>query len=401
MAISGSVSLETLVETDYFTLLIETAVQRNFAVAIWRLPNDPRKHLVISKGPSPLKYTEALENLSPGFIFAPFEPTADRIFLEADFCFTFENDKLSSPETQREIDSHVWLYDSQSTTRKKNSVPIYLNNNAVAQPTTQRDFFLNVVNDAIGQIGRGACEKGVVSRTQEVELAEDFSVTAAFQKLCSLYSNALISFVSIPGIGSWMGASPELLASVENKRIFRTTALAGTQPFKEGTNLKAVAWTQKDIEEQALVERYIISCFKKIRLREYEEHGPRTVAAGNLIHLKSDFTVDMEATNFPQLGSVMLQLLHPTSAVCGMPLDTSLEFIHKNEGYNRQFYAGYLGPVNVGNSIDIFVNLRCLQLITDKAILYAGVGITQDSIAEREWEETELKLNTLLKIIDN
>ncbi|HZI24529.1 MAG TPA: chorismate-binding protein, partial [Chryseolinea sp.] len=160
-----------------------------------------------------------------------------------------------------------------------------------------------------------------------------------------------------------------------------------------------VAWTQKDIEEQALVERYIISCFKKIRLREYDEHGPRTVVAGNLMHLKSDFTVDMVATNFPQLGSVMLQLLHPTSAVCGVPLDTSLEFIHKLEGYDRQLYSGYLGPVNFNNRIDVFVNLRCLQILPQKAILYAGAGITQDSIPEKEWEETELKLNTLLKII--
>jgi isochorismate synthase len=99
------------------------------------------------------------------------------------------------------------------------------------------------------------------------------------------------------------------------------------------------------------------------------------------------------------LGSVMLQLLHPTSAVCGVPLDSSLEFLHQHEGYKRQFYTGYLGPVNFMDGINIFVNLRCLQLVEGKAILYAGAGITQDSIAENEWEETELKLNTLLKVL--
>ena len=95
----------------------------------------------------------------------------------------------------------------------------------------------------------------------------------------------------------------------------------------------------------------------------------------------------------------MLQLLHPTSAVCGVPLDTSLEFIRKHEGYDRQLYTGYLGPVNFGDRIDIYVNLRCLQLLPEKAVLYSGAGITQDSIAEKEWDETELKLNTLLKVI--
>ena len=97
----------------------------------------------------------------------------------------------------------------------------------------------------------------------------------AFQKLCDLYANALVSFVSTPETEAGWALSPELLVSVEDKTIFKTTALAGTQPYNEGINLKTVAWTQKDIEEQALVERYIISCFKKIRLREYDEHGPK------------------------------------------------------------------------------------------------------------------------------
>ena len=135
-----------------------------------------------------------------------------------------------------------------------------------------------------------------------------------------------MSIVYTPEHGIWVGVTPETLVSIEDKSIFKTVALAGTKPYDESISLKNVAWTQKEIEEQALVERYIISCFKKIRLREYDEHGPKTSVAGNLMHLRSDFTVDMKATNFPQLGSVMLNLLHPTSAVCGMPLDNAWSF---------------------------------------------------------------------------
>ncbi|WP_332912325.1 chorismate-binding protein [Algoriphagus boritolerans] len=107
---------------------------------------------------------------------------------------------------------------------------------------------------------------------------------------------------------------------------FHTMALAGTQPASGENPLKSAAWTQKEIEEQALVCRYIVDCFKKIRLREYEEHGPKTIMAGNLLHLRTDFKVDMKATGFPQLGSVMLDLLHPTSAVCGMPRKEAHDF---------------------------------------------------------------------------
>jgi isochorismate synthase len=163
--------------------------------------------------------------------------------------------------------------------------------------------------------------------------------------------------------------------------------------------LKSVAWTQKEIEEQALVCRYIINCFKKIRLREYEEHGPRTMVAGNLMHLKTVYEVDMTATNFPQLGSVMLKLLHPTSAVCGMPFDHALNFLKTNEQYDREFYSGFLGPVQVNNNSQIFVNLRCMQVFENQARLYAGAGVTIDSIPEKEFEETEIKMRNLEKLV--
>jgi isochorismate synthase len=398
MAASTSVSPSALTETEYFSVLINYAVRNKFAVALWRLPNDGITRLVISKKPQRLASGAPFEDLETGFIFAPFKTSSDRIFLNADLTFSFTNGQINSPVTPLEVSSHDWLF-GQDQFAKDATVEVYLGPSLRVVSTDSSDFS-GLVSKAVDEIERGVFEKVVLSRTKIIDRKAGLDIALAFQRLCSLYSTALISFVTTPEAGSWLGASPELLVSVQNKRIFRTTALAGTQAYIDGVNIKSVAWTQKDIEEQALVERYIISCFKKIRLREYEEHGPRTVVAGNLIHLKSDFTVDMEATNFSTLGSVMLQLLHPTSAVCGQPLDTALEFIYKHENYDRQFYTGYLGPVNFQNRTDIFVNLRCLQVLQKELILYAGAGITQDSIPEREWEETELKLNTLLNAIE-
>ena len=122
--------------------------------------------------------------------------------------------------------------------------------------------------------------------------------------------------------------------------------------------------------------------------------------AGNLIHLRTDYEVDMAATNFLQLGSVMLKLLHPTSAVCGMPLENSSQFIKENEGYNREYYSGYLGPVNFNSESNIFVNLRCMQVQKTKGWCYAGAGVTIDSEPEQEWIETEMKMNTLMNVLN-
>jgi len=197
----------------------------------------------------------------------------------------------------------------------------------------------------------------------------------------------------------WLGATPETLISVSNKK-FQTVSLAGTQSIAEGFDLSEAAWTQKEIEEQALVSRYIINCFKKIRLREFDEYGPKTVKAGNLMHLKTTFEVDLQETNYLQLGTVMLDLLHPTSAVCGMPMKTAAEYLKANEGYDRAYFSGYLGPVNIDEKIDLFVNLRCAQLFKNQGVLYAGAGVTEDSNPEKEWKETEMKFRTLLNVID-
>ena len=199
-----------------------------------------------------------------------------------------------------------------------------------------------------------------------------------------------------------MGATPELLVNIDRKHhIFKTVALAGTQMASDGLTTETAAWRQKEIEEQAMVGRYIINCFKKIRLREYEEIGPKTVKAGHLLHLKSEFKVDMKATNFPELGSVMLKLLHPTSAVCGMPKEAATDFLKKHESFDREYYSGFLGPVNINEVTSLFVNLRCMKLTEKAAVLFAGAGVTASSKAEKEWEETELKCNTLLKVLND
>jgi isochorismate synthase len=395
---STKVGIDKISETELLSFLASYAVDNDFPLALWRLPNASSKHLIISHQHQILEKDYSLEELKTGFIFSPFDKEKAKLFLPGDFIFSFENNSLKSPVNPTECASASWLAEKLKTDHTPKKIR-FKNSGETVGTNITHDNFLELINVCLEEIEKGTFEKIVPSRTKHIDLPADFDVIKSFEKLCARYPNALISFVSIPGVGNWLGATPEVLVSIEDKNIFKTVALAGTKSFEDGMNLKSVAWTQKEIEEQALVERYIISCFKKIRLREYDEQGPKTIVAGNLLHLRSEFTVDMEATGFPQLGSIMIQLLHPTSAVCGMPLDISLDFLRKHEGYDRSFYSGYLGPVNFQNNIYLFVNLRCMQLLESKGILYAGAGVTIDSVPAQEWEETEIKFNTLLNVI--
>jgi isochorismate synthase len=199
----------------------------------------------------------------------------------------------------------------------------------------------------------------------------------------------------------WLGASPEILVSQDENGMFKTVSLAGTQSAfdKDGNEIRPIdaLWSHKEIEEQAFVGRYIINCLKKIRVREFLEEGPKTIKAGNLLHLNTSYTIDTNEINFGNLSSIMLDLLHPTPAVCGMPKEAAEGILGRIEDYNREFYSGYLGPVNIQNRSQLFVNIRTMKIENGQAFAFAGGGITEDSDPEKEWNETEIKLQTILK----
>lgn len=255
--------------------------------------------------------------------------------------------------------------------------------------------FIEQVQNAIDFIKEGYAEKIVCANQFEVDGVTTIPISEFFKFLCLKYPHQYIYTFCTPENGLYMGATPEKLVQTnDNGRYFSTVALAGTKRTND-TNGE-VSWTEKEIQEQALVTRYIIECLKKIRLREYIEKGPFTIQAGPLSHLCSHFEVDTKMANFENLGSLMLKLLHPTSAVCGTPADVALGFINATEKFKRNFYAGFSGPVNQHGSTDLMVTLRCLNFKAGKLNIIAGAGITAGSNPEKEQTEIELKAATVL-----
>ena len=95
----------------------------------------------------------------------------------------------------------------------------------------------------------------------------------------------------------------------------------------------------------------------------------------------------------------LISVLHPTPAVCGFPKLEAKKFILENENYNREYYSGFLGELNIHDATDLYVNLRCMQIKNNQIHLYIGGGITKDSIPEKEWIETANKAMTMKKIL--
>ena len=384
--------------------LVAGALRTGRPLAVWREPDDEHPHLLVARSLE-AAYTglpPALDAQAPaGFAFFPFRDSDHNpaLFLPADVRYDVARPEMVAVSAAaREL---VPLLTAWLAQPPLGEMAWHYSPRPVPHSATEAEYTA-LVRTGVAAIEAKAVMKVVSSRAARRPIPAGFDPLAAFAELSQKYPRAFVSLVSVPGVGTWLGASPEVLAEVTADGQFHTMALAGTQPLTPGLLPQAAIWRQKEIEEQALVARYIVSCFKQLRLREYHETGPRTVAAGQLLHLRTDFEVDLQNVPSPaSLGTDMLRLLHPTSAVGGMPKVPALAFLQQHEGYDRAYYSGFLGPVNVvapGIS-RLFVNLRCLQLRATEAVLYAGTGLTIDSDPEREWQETAMKMQTISAVL--
>ncbi|MBO3700493.1 chorismate-binding protein [Roseivirga sp. E12] len=397
-----ALDLASFTKEEIISASISTAVSMELPIAIWRMPHQSEIHLTISLGNARKLEKIDIDDLGTGFLFAPFHfGNLPALFIDADFSLSFDFEEVIQEHKTGKDESNdelgVLKAKFEGFLSQKSKVHSY-HINPEKGLLSDTDYH-KLIEKSVLAINENHFDKVVPARTKEISLAEGFNPVELLLNLCDSYANAFVSFVSIPEKGTWIGATPEVLIE-KRQDSFKTIALAGTQRIDPLKSISDTSWTQKEIEEQAMVSRYIINCFKKIRLREFEEVGPKTVKAGNLLHLKTSYAVNTADTNFPELATVMLELLHPTSAVAGMPKEEALSFLDIHEGIDREFFSGFLGPVNVENSTDLFVNLRCMQLLENKAILYAGAGVTLDSQPEKEYQETELKFNTLLNILN-
>jgi isochorismate synthase len=236
--------------------------------------------------------------------------------------------------------------------------------------------------------------KVVLSRRIDLNGPSEEMAPALFNELCAKYPAAFVSLVHIPGVFTWLGATPERLLYLKNNTV-HTTSIAATRPF-EGELPDIGNWNKKELEEQQLVTDFILDVLAEAGIMDIECDGPRPMQAGNLVHLKTDIRFKVT----PQTDMKQLIIaLHPTPAVCGLPKEKAFQTIQLIEPHSREYYAGYLGLIQ-HEELALYVNLRCMRWMDGKASLFVGGGITAASNPKEEWEETNFKALTLLNVID-
>lgn len=404
----------------------QAALIHRLPVAVWQHPGSSERHAIVDLSGHAQPARIDFHRAQPSFVFSPFvaghggpqggQPHLsaarhqETLLIRADLhlsptgLYTYQDDtaqRVGWDDTWAgKMGQRFRATYRQLLMRPDAPMPRWYTPHPTQHPNQvfSRDQFCHLVRTAIDFIHTSELNKIVVSRLTETELPPNFSPIANFLRLSNRYSHAFVSLVAIPEVGTWIGASPELLLQVQHERL-TTVALAGTQARSADLPLEAIPWGEKEVVEQALVSDYIRAFFGRVGVQRLHEDGPRTVSAGNVVHLQTKFQVETSQAQTLTLANQVLNELHPTSAVCGMPKDKALSFILTHEGYDRSFYSGFLGPVHLAGESSLYVNLRCMQLTSTRAQLYVGCGITADSIPDAEWRETVLKSKTLLSVI--
>jgi isochorismate synthase len=239
----------------------------------------------------------------------------------------------------------------------------------------------------ITALQEGEYRKLVLSRSRTINF-DSFPTVDAFISACHHYPELYIYMYKSEHAGTWLGCTPEPILTGESGNM-QTVAMAGTQ--LSTTNSE---WSKKDTDEQAAVSEHIKARLDRAGI-ECRTTGAYPFKAGHLTHLRTDF--NFRITGAANLGSI-LKSLHPTPAVSGLPQRKAVDFILNNEGYERKYYSGFLGMINPDGRSDLYVNLRCMNILPRCVTLYAGGGLLSTSTLDSEWKETEEKLRTITSI---
>lgn len=362
--------------------LIDQMTCSDTSFAIYRLPWTDIPLLVMQNETDSLTFNNLKElNGQRGFVISPFRFTEEHpgVIIRPDITATGWEDikeKISG------------------ITVNEHSYGQTLSVNCQKSESELKETYIEVFSKFICHLKNNTFGKLVLSRNASYMLDNNFSPIEAFITACNSYPRMMISLSHTPISGTWIGSTPEIILSGEGN-IWNTVALAGTMPMQG--EVMPTEWHKKEKDEQAFVSEYINKVIKKFSSK-IAIKGPYTARAGQLVHLRTDFQFRLKKTS--ELGN-LLEALHPTPAVCGMPKDKAYDFINENEGYDRKYYSGIIGWLDPDGHTTLYVNLRCLNVNGNCATLYAGGGILPSSDANSEWEETQHKMNTMRKCLEN
>lgn len=264
-----------------------------------------------------------------------------------------------------------------------------------------RAGYEQTVIDALCAIDSGELCKAVLGRRLDLEMDGPVSPSAIYQKLVDAEPLACHFQVPLPGGGTLVGATPELLLRKRGGTV-TSHPLAGSaprslDPATDNQNARHVLSSAKDRREHALVVETLADSLSPFCTTLTVPSEPALVGTTTMWHLGTLIQGSLRAADTSVLH--MAQILQPTPALCGTPRDAALRLIERVEPFERGFFGGAVGWCDQRGNGEWSVVIRAAQVNGTRLRLFAGAGIVAGSDPAAEWQETGHKLATVLKVI--
>lgn len=265
-------------------------------------------------------------------------------------------------------------------------------------PKDKKKWKLSVQN-VVDKLNEQNTLKVVLSRKIELTLSNSPNWNLVRKYFSENYPSSFNYFYH-KNNSTFFGASPERLIKFSKRQVIidviAGSSIRGTNTIEEKQIEDRMNINKKLIAEHELVLHQAKKSISKYVSKIFSDKMPFKKLK-EIQHFHTLLKTEMlpETKMFE-----IIQALFPTAAVCGEPKDKALNLIRKFEDYNRGLYAGIIGCFNLNNEGTFIVGIRSALLTNKKLFAYAGAGILEESDPELEFEETELKLKTILDFFD-
>lgn len=313
----------------------------------------------------------------------------------------------------------VLLQNDQGTYLQVNSLgPVYqgrverfMRHAAEAKPRTHRAISIELLPDSfpawqemldegVARIRAGRIAKVVPSRRLEVRASSPFSSKDLLVNLIDGSARGVV-FLYRYGDVFFCGCTPELLVR-KNGADVESMCLAGTFPCgdTQAEQEKYAAELMAD-DKNRREHNYVVTFMREVFNRNcYNVNIPETPQVKVLRHIQHLYT---PATAQVMEGTTLLQLasqLHPTPALSGTPVGEAMMTLREIESYNRGFFGGAVGFMDAAGNGEFSVAIRSGVFDGERGWVYAGCGVVEGSDAASEYDETAMKLKTILSAFE-
>jgi menaquinone-specific isochorismate synthase len=271
---------------------------------------------------------------------------------------------------------------------------------ACTRAESERGGWDAAVRNALAAIEEGRVSKVVLARTLDVTTERRLDPIEVVRHLWTGNPGSHVFYFEPEDGCALLGAAPETVTTVSGGR-FHATAVAGTVPRGETAN------EQERFAEQLLASRKegvehriaLDDMVARLGPLAYEIHAqaePHVLTLARLQHLETEIRARLpEGTS----ALTVLDALHPTPAVCGLPRDAAFDFLEEEEPFERGWYAGPVGWFDLDGNGVFVPALRCAVVRDLRWRLFAGAGIVEGSDPGLEWDETSIKFEPMLRAL--